>query len=555
MHASFDIWMALAGVAIFLLGMSFMEEALHQLSGRPFKLFLKKHTSSKIKAIAGGTLITGILQSSSVLNFMILALTGAGVIKMQNALAVLLGANLGSTLNSWIIATVGFKLSIESVALAITGVAGICMVLSGRESKWHSPAKLLLGFGLLFMGLGYIKNGMEELVKQFNLQALARYPSIILFLAGVLMTSIVQSSSATVAIVLSALHVNAINLYIGTAIVLGSEIGTSLKLVLASAKGIAVKKRLAYGNLLYNIISALIILLLLRPVNEFVTGIVGIRDNLTALVFFQTLVNVAGIIIFFPFLDLFGKFLEKRIGNNEPGTLFISKVNVADTELAMEAMEKETRQFLFSVSQLLLAAFDRPLPGAIRSLVNNDLPARSVMAKYEYIKQVHGKLNEYCIQLGSNLMDPQATARLEQLVAATRNAMYAAKSLKDAYADIGHLRNSSNNIKYGYYCNSGDMVAGFYERLLTVVIAGRKSAAFDSLAAIYRWVQEKYAESLQKLYNETGVKQVSEIEFSTLMNFNREMYTSLKSAVFAAKDYLLTRDKAAYFDELPGFIR
>src|SRR5690349_12062157 len=105
MHASSNIWVVLAGLAVFLLGMNFMEESMQKLSGRPFKLFLKKYTSNKIRAVAGGTLATGILQSSSVVNLMILALTGAGVIKMQNALAVVLGANLGSTLNSWIIAT------------------------------------------------------------------------------------------------------------------------------------------------------------------------------------------------------------------------------------------------------------------------------------------------------------------------------------------------------------------------------------------------------------------------------------------------------------------
>ena len=153
MNASYDIWKALAGIAIFLLGMNFMEEALHKLSGRPFKLFLKKQTANRFKAISGGAIVTGILQSSSVVNLVILAFAGAGIIKMQNALAVILGANFGTTLSSWIIATVGFKFNIENIAWAVTGIAGITMALMNKENRWHARSRLCLGIGLLFTGL------------------------------------------------------------------------------------------------------------------------------------------------------------------------------------------------------------------------------------------------------------------------------------------------------------------------------------------------------------------------------------------------------------------
>ena len=106
----------LAGIALFLLGMRLLEESLQQLTGRAFKLFLKRQTASKPKAILGGAVVTAILQSSSVVNLMVLAFVGANVLQMQNALAVMLGSNLGTTFSSWIIATVGFKLNIENSA-------------------------------------------------------------------------------------------------------------------------------------------------------------------------------------------------------------------------------------------------------------------------------------------------------------------------------------------------------------------------------------------------------------------------------------------------------
>ncbi|MBU9937438.1 MAG: Na/Pi symporter, partial [Ferruginibacter sp.] len=246
---STDIWKLLAGVAIFLLGMRFLEDSLQQLAGRSFKLFLKKQTASKPKAVLGGALVTGILQSSSVVNLMVLAFVGAHVMPMQNALAVVLGANLGTTLSNWIIATVGFNFNIEYIAYPLAGVFGIGMTLVKKESFLYKWSKFLFGFGFLFIGLNFMKTGMEDTVKQVDLAAFNHYPVIFFLLLGFIITSLIQSSTATMAILLSALHANAIGLFAATAVALGSEAGTSIKLLLASVKGLPDKKRVAYGNL------------------------------------------------------------------------------------------------------------------------------------------------------------------------------------------------------------------------------------------------------------------------------------------------------------------
>jgi len=100
MLESIDIWKMLAGIAIFLLGIKFLEESLQELAGRRFKLFLKKQTQNKLKAIGGGAVVTAVLQSSSIVGLMVLAFAGAGIIHMQNALAIILGANLGTTISN-----------------------------------------------------------------------------------------------------------------------------------------------------------------------------------------------------------------------------------------------------------------------------------------------------------------------------------------------------------------------------------------------------------------------------------------------------------------------
>lgn len=555
MQSSLDIWKMLAGIAIFLLGMNFLEEALRSLVGRPFKLFLKKQTSHKLRAVAGGAVVTGILQSSSVVNLMVLAFVGAGVIKMQNALAVILGANFGTTLDSWIVATVGFKFNIENFALPIAGISGILMMLTNKESRWHQWCRLLFGFSFLFVGLNYMKTGIEGAVLHFDMSLLNQQPAIIFLLVGFIITLLIQSSSATIAIVLSALYANVIGLYEATALVLGSEIGTTIKLVLASVKGIATKKRVALGNLLFNIINAFIIFIFLLPVNKLITDIIGIKDNLIALVFFQSFVNLAGIILFLPFLNRFGKFLEKRFTKTDNETLFIHKVKAADTEIALAALEKETQHFIYHVACFTFNAFDKPTAILNSLQLYRDFESKKLMEKYEYIKHLHGEIFNYSIQLQNQVTDKESSLRVEQLISSARNTMYAAKNLKDAFPDIEQLKKSSNDVKYNFYKLTRDKIAKFYEAVILLLTSGNTEKNFEQLTSIYKSVQVEYSETLKELYKEGLARNLNEVEFSTLLNFNREMYTLEKSVLFALKDFLLTENESAYFDDLPGFIR
>ena len=170
MPASIDIWKMLAGVAFFLLAMNLMEESLHHLAGRKFKLFLRNHTSNKLKAIGGGAIVTGLLQSSSIVNLFVLGMVGAGVLGMENALSVILGSNLGTTFSSWLVATLGFKVSIDSWALPVAGITGIIMAFVNNENKVYAWLKLFFSLSFLFIALGFIKTGMEDLVNKLILR-------------------------------------------------------------------------------------------------------------------------------------------------------------------------------------------------------------------------------------------------------------------------------------------------------------------------------------------------------------------------------------------------
>ena len=554
MLGSIDIWKMVAGIAIFLLGIKFLEESLQELAGRPFKLFLKKQTENKLKAIGGGAIVTGVLQSSSVVNLMVLAFVGAGIIHMQNALAIILGANLGSTISNWIVALVGFKVNIENFALPITGVAGLGYVIANKDSRFYNWCRFLLGFSFLFVGLGFIREGMEDMVKTVDLKQYQDSAPIIFVLVGFIITTIIQASSATMALTLSALYAGAINLYDAMAITLGSEVGTTIKLFIASIKGSAVKKRVALGNFLINVITGTLIFFLLLPVNRLITDVIGIKDNLIALVFFQSFINIIGIIIFYPLLNVMGRFLEKRFRVADEETMFIHKVDTKEPSMALYAMEQEDRHFIAAVCDYILDCFGMENKLEKDMKLNKRFADQNLSKKYEYIKFLYGEIHSYYIRLRETIKNKDDSDKGERLMSSVRNTMYAAKSFKDAVPDKDELHNSSNETKYAFYRQTKEEVKKFCESVQKLLMK-EKHDSIDEVAAVYKSVTGGYTDTLKHLYQEGTAKHVSENEITTLLNFNREIFTGYKSLFFGIKDLLFDREQSKELDELPGFIR
>jgi phosphate:Na+ symporter len=551
MQSGLDISKILAGIGIFLLGMNFLEETLRSLSGRSFKLFLRKQTTNPLKAIGGGAVLSGVLQSSSVVNLMVLALVGAGVLTMQNALAVILGTNIGSTLTSWIVATLGFKFNIENFSLPLVGVAGITMALFSMRSRTHQWSKFVFGFASLFVGLGYIKGGFEGIVKLVDFSLFTTYPALFFVLIGFVLTSLIQSSAAAVAIALSALYADAINLYSATAFVLGSEVGTTVKLLLASANGIPAKKRVAFGNFIYNTFVIITVLIVLRPVNNLVTEVLNIKDKLLALVFFQSGINILGVIIFYPFLKMFGGFLENRFKEADAVTRYIQAVPPSEGEMALDALTKEAKWFIDQTLYYLLESFGAENPADVKQ--PDAYYEKLHSEKYEHIKHLHGDIHAYYMQLNKESLTPDEKERVEQLVSCVRNCMFAAKSMNDSLHDITQFRNSSNDTKYQMYVDTRHQVRSYCNQLMLLLNQPEGKDQFEQIVRQHNELQKGYTENLSKLYKIEVP--LNEIEISTLINFNRELYSSFKAIMWAVKDYLLTKEQAVYFSELPGFIR
>ncbi|PRZ21690.1 Na/Pi cotransporter family protein [Flavobacterium granuli] len=552
------IFRLLAGIGLFLFAMYLLEESIKNLSGRSFKLFLQRITKNKIGAISGGAIVTAVLQSSSMVSFMVLAFVGAGVFTMKNAMGIILGANLGTTLNSWLVATLGFKMDIEIVAYPALCMGGLLLILFGSRKTFKYLSFFLFGFGLLFIGLAFMRTAMEAQVKIFDFSKYAEMPLIVFLLIGFIITMLVQSSSVTMALTLSALHVGAISFPIAAATVLGSETGTTIKIVLGAIGGNASKKRVALGNFLFNVFITLFAFILLKPILYLITDIFNIKDSLIGLVTFSSLINLFSIIIFLPILDYFTQFLE-RFFKDTDGTItaFIGNATAAEPLTALDLFRRETNYFIHNSMLFNLELFkidSQKIQGNLDFKTINEKRkyfTKSTVEKYDFLKQLQGELQAFYLNLRPKLESKQYS-ELNQLISAVRSSMHSVKSIKDIGTNISDLRNSSKEIKYNFFIHHKKETETLYLQL-DALLTLEKEASFKNLQSLFDSIQQNYTEALNNFYAEAQNAPIQNIDITTVINFNRELFTSNKAMLIALKDFLLKEKQAQEFNEIPTY--
>ncbi len=553
-----DFWKLLSGIGIFLFGMFQLEESLKQLAGRTFKLFLRKHTENKLSAIFSGTLVTGLLQSSSVVTLMAMSFVGAGVINMRNALAVVFGSNLGTTISSWMVATIGFKFNIEIFYNPIIALSGIGLIGFTNNKKIYQISNFCMGFGLLFLGLGFIKESIGVLVNNFDFTPYIHLNIFTFVLIGFLITAIIQSSSATMAITLSALNANIIPFDTSVAVIIGSELGTSTKIALGSIGAVVAKKRVAFGNIIFNIVITLFSFILMYPIISLIKVVLGVEEALIGLALFQTFINLFGILLFYPFIKQFGDFLEKIIKDKEKSaTYFIQNTNPLITELAIEVIEKETLLFIHRVIHLNLEAFEIDtielncedfIDDANKKISSQVI---SYSEKYDKVKHAEGEIVSLYTKISEEKIEKEDFIRLNQLISSVRNAMYSAKGIKNIDHDRRDLSESVVDTKYEHYIFLQKQIRDFYLELNKLLKIKEQSLRFSELKRLMDQIQKEYNVRLNNIYKHSEKNTLDEIDISTLLNVSREVYSSCKAILYSLKDYLLDAKNAEDFDNSP----
>ena len=558
MNPEVDIWRLAAGLGLFLFGMHQLEQSLKLLAGRSFKKFLREHTAHPVKGVLAGAASTAALQSSSVVSLIVLAFVGTGIISLASAIGIVFGSNLGTTATGWIVATVGFKLDIEALALPLVAIGGLGVAWCAEGTRRAGFSHLVVGLGLMLMGLEFMKSGAISATTLFDPEKLAAYPPIIFLLAGLMITALIQSSSATIMITLSALYAGVIPLPSAAAAAIGADLGTTITAMLGALAGADDKKRVAIAIVIFNVVTDTIAFIFLTPILGFITVIIGLKDPLFALVAFHSLINLIGIIIFLPSIGYMSKQLAQRFGKVSESLLrHIKQSDLAVPEAAVENMNRETLRLVDQAAALNQISFDLPpahtfydsADDRVGIPVFGEEPDHN--AAYAGIKQLEGEILEYALVLQKERLDSDESSRLGQIIPAVRNAVHAAKCIKDTHHDLHMFRESVNDRLNAWFGIFRDAAQAFYEALERLRGAEQPSHRFATLVELKNKNESLHAKMHADIYHEVALGRLSEVQISTLLNVNRELYSSNHSLLASLADVLLDLESAADYESIP----
>jgi phosphate:Na+ symporter len=552
-----DIWELLAGLGIFLFGMYLLEESIRLLSGKAFKQFIRKYTSTSIRGVLSGTLATAILQSSSAVSLMILAFTGAGIMTTLSAIGVVLGSNLGTTFTAWIVATVGFKLKIEVLSLPFIGIGGLVLIFLGKLPKWVNISKLLVGFGFLFMGLDYMKNSVEAMALSFDMSIFAGLPKVVYIFVGLVLTAIVQSSSAAMAIILSSLHSQVIPFDAACMMVIGTNIGTTITVMIGAISGTSAKIKVALSHFLFNIITAIAAILLFPFITYAVTHWFGLEDEpVIGLAAFHTVFNLLGIILLFPFIGLLAKTLDKLVKEKKVSiSVYIHQAPAEIAEAAIPALHNEVLHLLrLSMEHNLRLLNIDPVP-VLPDLKKADgttisFSEAALEEKYEHIKVLQSQIFNYAAQIQGQELSEEEAKELNRALHAVRYAVAAAKSVKDIRHNIDELEGSEHPVLKRHYASFRKQALEFYLKLAGLF---ENHNAEDRLARLHNYRElllRRDDEFIQEITRSLRETILPESELSSLLSSNRGRVSSGRQLIMAMKDLLLNPQEAALYESL-----
>ena len=357
------IFNVIGGLGIFLYGMENMSGGMQKLAGKRLKKVLAALTTNRIMAVLVGIFVTMLVQSSSVSTVMTIGFVNASLLTLKQALGVILGANIGTTVTGWLLV-----LNIGKYGLPITGAAAIAYVFF-RSDKARTRSLTLMGLGLIFLGLDLMSNGLKpirsmpefiELFKLFN--ADTYFGAVKVACVGALITGIVQSSAATLGITITLAVQGLIDYPTAVALVLGENVGTTVTAVLASLGATTNAKRAAYAHTIINMVGVMWVTSIFPYYIKFLGVLVDVDTNITfGIATAHTMFNVLNVLLFTPFTGPLAMFLTKLVKDNDKSSEKVTKLDklmvgtpsvvVGQTKTEILRMGQNIKEMMFALEE------------------------------------------------------------------------------------------------------------------------------------------------------------------------------------------------------------
>jgi len=353
------------GLGLFLFGMAIMTEGLRGLAGNLLHRTLSRCTRSAATGALSGALVTAVLQSSSATTVAAVGFVSAGLLTFVQALGVVFGANLGTTVTGWLVALLGLKLSIGGLSLPLI-LLGALARLFGR-GRLASGGTALAGFGLIFLGISFLQQGMagyEGVVTPDTFPDDTLEGRLLLVLLGVAITLVTQSSSAGVATALTAVYTGTIDFPQAAALVIGMDVGTTVTAALATVGGSLDTRRTGYSHVIYNLLTACGALLLLTPYTlawEWLAPGGLAQHAELALVGFHTLFNFLGIVLVLPFAPAFAALMNRLVAPGDEGLdRRLDRLLLKEPAVALDAAVRAIREITADTLRLVGSLLEQP---------------------------------------------------------------------------------------------------------------------------------------------------------------------------------------------------
>jgi len=381
-----DLTIILSGIAIFIIGMFFMQDGFKQLSGGLLEKLLQKFTHNNFYAITTGFIATSIVQSSTITTLLTISFVGAELITLVQGIGVVFGSNLGSTTTAWIVSSLGIdvKISTYSFPMLVFGV----ILRFAKLNSLKGTGNVLLGLGFIFLGIAYMKDGFDVMKDQIDLASYAMdgYAGILLYIAiGLVITIVIQSSAATLAIIITALNLDSITYINALALAIGANLGTVLTAIVAALTSTPDAKRVAASHVIFNFVTATIITIFIyqfKDLVDFLAPHLGISEtnNGMKLALFHTLFSLVGILVLTPFIPMMSKFLNKIITQKVSSSSkpkYLSAIVFQSPDASLAAIRKEIIHLYENCQKAILHALSLHTTGltkeTLETQINKDL--------------------------------------------------------------------------------------------------------------------------------------------------------------------------------------
>ncbi|WP_050931837.1 Na/Pi cotransporter family protein [Aestuariivita boseongensis] len=556
-----DVQEIAAGVAIFLFGMLMLEDSFKLFSGGAIERLLERATGSVSSAISLGFISTTILQSSSLVSVIAISFLSAGLISLIGGVGIIFGANIGTTTGAWLVAGLGLKVNIAAYAMPMIALSIILVFQKSKALRGTGFA--LAGIGFLFLGIHHMKEGFDAFKDQIDLTrfALPGLMGLMVYsLIGTAATVIMQSSHATMVLILTALAAGQISYENGLALAIGANIGTTITAIIGSFGANYQGKRLALAHLIFNLLTASVALVLIVPLRELVEWVsaglsIAPGDYAMKLAVFHTIFNALGVLLMLPLLNRLIAFLETRIPEPVPDVSRPHFLNEAVDEFPQTleiALRKEVFHLYENAAQLILHGLNlhREKIFATKDIADTVRRSRSpveldIDEGYETrIKTLYSAIVEFTTRAGNKRLPPDIAESVYALRDVASGVVQAVKSVK-------HLR--KNILRYT--TRDQGAVTALYDGLrteiarITVEIRKLGMAAPEDRSALWldqerAQIEEAARSTTQRVDALIRSGELSATAATSFLNDSAYAYSAMRGLIEAARSYYVERDSA-----------